>query len=211
MTAWTSSPIRARTATTASRSGGPTSARPSGTTPLEIGGQWQSVRGGPFMWLRHARGREISVRTTAPIVHWTAEHDGYARLRPPAVHRRSVRLDRAARAIEITDVIDGGGHDVRLAFHLGPDVEAELDGFAASLRWTAPGQARGAALITLPAELGWSLHRGQTNPILGWYSSGLGHRVPAWVLVGTGLLTDGSHLVTRIAFSAVTDKRGSGS
>jgi hypothetical protein len=181
-----------------------------GHNTREVDGQWQSVRGGPFLWLRHAVGRETSITDDGTIVNWVAEHDGYARLRPPVVHRRSMRLDRDARTIEITDALHAGDHDVRLAFHLGPEVEAELDGFVASLRWTAPGQARGAALITLPAEVGWSLHRGQTNPILGWYSSGLGRRAPAWVLIGTGPLTDGSQLVTRIAFSPVTDKRGSG-
>ena len=178
---------------------------------LEVDGQWQSVRGGPFLWLRHAVGRETSVTDEGTIVNWTAEHDGYTRLRSPAVHRRSVRLDRDAQTIEITDSLRVGDHDVRLAFHLGPDVEAELDGSVASLRWTAPGQALAAALITLPGELGWSFHRAETNPILGWYSSGLGYRVPAGVLVGTGLLSEGSRLMTRIAFSSVTDKRGSGS
>jgi len=182
-----------------------------GHNTLEVDGQWQSVRGGPFLWLRHAVGRETSVTDDGTIVNWAAEHDGYTRLQPPAVHRRSVRLDRDARTIQITDSLHAGDHDVRLAFHLGPDVEAELDGSVASLRWAAPGQVPGAALMTLPRELGWSCRRAQTNPILGWYSSGLGDRVPAWVLVGTGLLTEGSRLMTRIAFSAVTDERGSGS
>ena len=171
---------------------------------LEVDGQWQSVPGGPFLWLRQAVGRETSVTDDGTIVNWAAEHDGYARLHRPAVHRRSVRLDRDVRTIEITDALNVDDHDVRLAFHLGPDVEAELDGLVASLRWTMPGQVSGAALITLPAELGWSLHRAQTNPILGWYSSGLGYRVPAWVLVGAGLLTETSRLVTRIAFSEPT-------
>jgi hypothetical protein len=182
-----------------------------GHNTLEVDGQWQSVRGGPFLWLRHAAGRETSVTDDGTIVNWAAEHDGYTGLRAPAVHRRSVRLDRDARTIEITDSLHAGDHDVRLAFHLGPDVEAELDGSVASLRWTAPGQVPGAALMTLPRELGWSCHRAQTNPILGWYSSGLGDRVPAWVLVGAGPLTKGGRLMTRIAFSTVTDKRGSGS
>ena len=58
------------------------------------------------MWVRQARTREIAVAD--PELAWTAEHDGYAVLSPATVHRRSVRLDPAGRAIEITDVIDGG-------------------------------------------------------------------------------------------------------
>ena len=106
---------------------------------VELDGQSQSSDGGPFLWLRHANAREIDVRDVGERAEWTAEHDGYPSLDPPARHRRSVRLDRASRSIDIVDEIDGGGHDLRLAFHLGPEVEVELDGASAILRW--PGAA----------------------------------------------------------------------
>ena len=80
------------------------------------------------MWVRHAHAREVEVIDDGDIARWTAEHDGYASLDPPALHRRSVLLDRASRSIDIIDEIEGGSHDVRLAFHLGPEVQAELDG-----------------------------------------------------------------------------------
>jgi hypothetical protein len=116
-------------------------------------------------------------------------------------------MDRAARSIEIADEITGGGHDVRLAFHLGPDVAAELDGRTAVLRWPA-GPVAGGARLTLPAELRWSLHRGETDPILGWYSSGLGHRVPAWVLLGSGRSTPGRPVITSLEFAGDSDDPG---
>ena len=90
----------------------------------EFGGRSQSSEGGPFMWVRHARAREIEVLDDGDIASWTAEHDGYSSLDPPAWHRRSVLLDRPSRSIEIVDEVKGGSHDVRLAFHLGPEVEA---------------------------------------------------------------------------------------
>ena len=62
---------------------------------VELGGQNQSSDGGPFLWLRHANAREIDVRDVGDVAEWTAEHDGYLSLDPPARHRRSVRLDRA--------------------------------------------------------------------------------------------------------------------
>ena len=66
-----------------------------------------------------------------------------------------------------------------------PMFEAELDGACAVLRW--PGaSAPGAARLELPQQLRWSLHRGETDPILGWYSSGLGRRIPAFTLIGRG-------------------------
>ena len=166
---------------------------------LELGGRNQSGEGGPFLWLRHANSREIGVTDTGETAEWTADHDGYLSLRPPARHRRSVRLDRTARSIRIVDEIDDGGHDVRLAFHFGPDVQAELNGSHAVLRWPTAGTP-GEARLELPPGLQWSLHRGETNPILGWYSPGLGQRVPAVTLLGCGLGTPGVTFTTRLDF-----------
>jgi hypothetical protein len=174
---------------------------------VELDGRNQSRDGGPFLWLNHANAREIDVQDTGDTAEWTAEHDGYLSLEPPALHRRTVRLDRAARALDIIDEIDSDGHDVRLAFHLGPNVRAQLDGTQAILRW--PGTpAPGRALLALPAELAWTLHRGETDPILGWYSGGFGHRVPAITMIGTGHGRLGSPLIARLEFldSNVTGK-----
>ena len=171
---------------------------------IELAGQSQSGDGGPFLWLQHASGREIEVRDTGDTLSWTAEHDGYRSLTPPARHRRRVRLDGAARTLEITDEIEGGSHDVRLAFHLGPEVQAELvpDGSGSTvaiLQW--PGRtAKGAARLALPAGLRWSLHRGETDPILGWYAEGLGHRSPSCTLLGSGSSHAQSAFVTRLEF-----------
>ena len=171
---------------------------------IELAGQSQSGDGGPFLWLQHASGREIEVRDTGDTLSWTAEHDGYRSLTPPARHRRRVRLDGAARTLEIIDEIEGGSHDVRLAFHLGPEVQAELvpDGSGSTvaiLQW--PGRtAKGAARLALPAGLRWSLHRGETDPILGWYAEGLGHRSPSCTLLGSGSSHAQSAFVTRLEF-----------
>jgi len=175
-----------------------------GHNTVEVGGRWQSVRGGAFLWLRHAAGRELAVADDGEVASWTGEHDGYR----PAVHRRSVRLDRAARVVEITDEISGGAHDVRVAFHLGPDVAASLTsavggddaGAVASLAWP-DAVTPGSAELTLPAGLEWSLHRGETAPILGWYSAGLGHRVPAVTLLAQGRSLPDGRLVTRLKFA----------
>jgi hypothetical protein len=152
------------------------------------------------MWSRHSRTVEIDVPDAA--LNWTAEHDGYGALRPRAWHRRSVRLDPVSRAIEIADVIDGGGHEVRMAFHFGPLVRVSLDGAHADLSWpdaTVPGTAR----LELPAGLEWRAHQGTTDPILGWYSDGLGRKTPTVALVGTGLCRRGTPLITRLEFIEV--------
>jgi hypothetical protein len=178
-----------------------------GHNTVELDGQWQSARGGAFLWLRHAFGREIAACDNGTGVSWSGEHDGYAVLKPPAVHRRSVRLHRPSRAIEITDEIEGGDYDVRIAFHLGPEVQAGLSERVAALAW--PGaDAPGSARLELPIELEWSLHRGETDPVLGWYSKGLGHRVPAWTLLGRGRSRPGVSLVTRLRFAESANSPG---
>jgi Heparinase II/III-like protein len=133
------------------------------------------------------------------IAVWIAEHDGYASLHPPARHRRSVLLDRASRSIDIIDQIEGGSHDVRLVFHLGPDVQAVLNGSYVVLYWPGSTLAE-AGRLELPSALRWSLHRGETDPILGWYSPRLGRRVPAFTLVGSGRCMPAAPLATRLEF-----------
>jgi len=165
---------------------------------VELDGRSQSADGGPFLWLQHAHGRELDVRDIGDAAEWTAEHGGYLGLHPSARHRRTVWLDRISRSLDIVDEVSGGRYDVRLAFHLGPAVDAAMDGESALLRW--PGEATpGAARLELP-PLRWSVHRGETDPILGWYSAGLGRRVPAITLLGRGRSAPGEPLITRLEF-----------
>ena len=58
----------------------------------------------------------------------------------------------------------------------------------------------GAATLELPCQLWWSLHRGETDPILGWYSRGLGQRIPTYTLLGRGRFGSDAPLVTRLEF-----------
>ena len=56
-------------------------------------------------------------------------------------------------------------------------------------------------MLNLPRGLSWTLHRGETGPILGWYSAGLGQRVPAVTLLGRGQATRDTPLMTRLQFT----------
>ena len=79
-----------------------------------------------------------------------------------------------------------GAHDLRLAFHLGPSVEATVTGQQAELRWARRPGGEGTATLRLPEQLSWETYRGSTDPVLGWYSTGFGRRSPTTTLVGTG-------------------------
>ncbi|MGD0594893.1 MAG: alginate lyase family protein [Acidimicrobiales bacterium] len=171
---------------------------------LEVAGEDQSVSGGPFLWLSSARasGVEVGCDDEGRPVTWSAQHDGYVRLTPPALHHRSVSLDERERRLDIVDRLDTDGeHPLRLAFHLGPAVQVDLRGALARLRWSVE-DAEGSARFELPSELNWTEHRGETEPILGWYSRAFGTKEPSVTLLGEGRATPGrTQLLSSITFS----------
>ncbi|MGW3103456.1 alginate lyase family protein [Streptomyces sp. NPDC001100] len=171
-----------------------------GHNTLELDGGDQSVSGGPFLWTRHARTRVLDVDNSgAGVARWAAEHDGYQ----GSVHRRRVELTSASQELRIVDEVTGPRRDVRLAFHLGPAVAADLVGHRAVLTWIRDGEGR-SAVLDLPQQLSWRAHRGESEPPLGWYSAGFGRKEPTTTLIGTGSCdgTDG--------FTTVLGFRGQG-
>jgi hypothetical protein len=171
-----------------------------GHNTLQLDGGDQSVSGGPFLWTRHAESRVLTVDTSGEdVTGWCAEHDGYE----GSVHRRRVELTAASRELRVIDEVRGPRRAVRLAFHLGPAITAELVGNRAVLTWTRDGEDR-SAVLDLPGQLSWRAHRGETDPPLGWYSAGFGRKEPATTLVGSGF-TDGTE-----GFTTVLAFRGQG-
>lgn len=175
-----------------------------GHNTVELAGRDQSQSGGPFLWVRHAGTRVIETTGSSDgeIASWTAEHDGYSDLDPPAIHRRTVHLDRARRRLDIVDRIQTtGAHPLRLAFHLGPSVRAHLADGVAHLEW-ATRHGAACASMWLPDRLRWMAHRAVVDPVRGWYSAGFGLKQPSTTLIGTGICdrSDGE-LTTSLRFA----------
>ncbi|MFH8386652.1 alginate lyase family protein [Kitasatospora sp. NPDC018058] len=167
-----------------------------GHNTLELDGADQSVSGGPFLWVKHARSRVLVADTSdEKVARWCAEHDGYR----PSVHRRRVELTTASRELRVVDEVRGPRRAVRLAFHLGPAIVADLTGNRAVLTWTRDGEDR-SAVLDLPEQLSWRAHRGETDPPLGWYSAGFGRKEPATTLVGTGVADGAQGFTTVLRF-----------
>ncbi|MER5437861.1 alginate lyase family protein [Streptomyces sp. NPDC002790] len=162
-----------------------------GHNTLELDGTDQSESGGPFLWVRHARTQVLE----AGADRWRAEHDGYG----PSMHRRRVELDTVGEALTVVDEVTGPRRDLRLAFHLGPEVTAELSGDRALLTWTRDGEDRSAELA-LPERLSWRAHRGEVEPPLGWYSAGFGRKEPATTLIGSGSADGAGEFTTVLRF-----------
>ena len=175
-----------------------------GHNTLEVLGRDQSASGGPTMWVRHAKSRltQLTASTEGDEARWEAEHDGYRVLHPPVTHHRTVEFRGEQRLIEVTDELDTTGRpSIRLAFHLGPAIEADLDGCTLALRWPDRRGEQETATMTLPSSLDWSLARGSAEPVLGWYSPAFGQKVPATDVIGVGFATKGSPLRTQLAFT----------
>ncbi|MQA03036.1 MAG: heparinase [Streptosporangiales bacterium] len=158
---------------------------------VELGWRDQSIAGGPFLWSQPVDGSslDVAVGSHASRVRWCAEHTGYWTLSTGTGHRRTVVLDRERRVLEVGDHfdVDGSPPAIRMAYHLGPAVDVSLRGSTATLSWTAVDGGGNGATVELPERLSWSLHRGETEPILGWYSPSFGERVPTYTLLGTSL------------------------
>ena len=153
---------------------------------IEVDGENQSVEGGPFLWSSRTDATVDEVVLDEPVRRWAGHHAGYARLDPALTHDRAVALDTVAHALTVTDTVTGSSpHTLRLAWHLGPEVQVTLRDGAAELTW-ASGTAERSARLRLPDQLAWSAHRGETDPVLGWYSPRFGVRVPTTTLVGSG-------------------------
>ena len=169
---------------------------------LEIEADDQAKQAGAFLWTTTPRTRLIAEAglTEGPTAFAEASHDGYA-ARHQAVHRRRIVLDRQARSLRVhDDVAAERPLRVRLMFHVHPRVGCVLDGTRATLTWsTNTGEQQ--AIMTLPPSLQWTLHRGETDPILGWYSHGFGQKQPSPTLAGTGRVEPGLSLLTEIAFT----------
>jgi hypothetical protein len=177
-----------------------------GHNTVEIAHLDQSEPGGPTMWARHASSRlvELGFDERGEANVWTAEHDGYSVLDPPAQHRRTVRLLGRERRVDVLDVVETPvPRAIRIAFHLGPDVKAELaTSNLVQLHWLNQDEERVTASLQLPNGPVWSVWRGATNPILGWYSARFGEKQPSTTIVGEGTADGRAELPTTLQFSS---------
>ena len=194
---------RAPTATTANPSSGGTSGRRSGTTrsssrprPVRLGRavpvappcQDERGRGGPGpIRCGEERGRRSTTATES--------------LEPPARHRRSVSLDAAARKIDIARPhrdVRSACHQVGLPPRARGRVPARRRTWRGSRGAPRPTARCGRPSVELAKAFRGPSHRGETSPVLGWYSSSFGSLEPTTVIDGRrSLLSRGAPRFTR--------------
>ena len=161
---------------------------------VRIDGLDQSVPGGNFMWLRHARAGCSLWLSSPEKDSFEGWHDGYMRLEDPVKHRRLLQLDKRERRMLIEDVLEmEDQHEVELLFHCSEACRVdpvpggyalERDGVTIKLLLPAGGAAR--------------VERGALAPIAGWVSRAFDRREPTSTIVWYARLTGRSVLRTEM-------------
>ena len=113
---------------------------------VEIDGQSQSELQGAFMWGHRANATLVDWVDEDVQVSVVGEHDGYAKLDDPVLHRRSLELDKTTGAVSVVDrLLCSGSHEARVSFHVAPGYsvlaqgdDVVISGNGSRLRLTSP-------------------------------------------------------------------------
>lgn len=163
---------------------------------LRVDGRDQSLTGGNFLWLRHARASCEGYISTSERDEWVASHDGYQGLRDPILHRRRIVLDKRVAEIRVEDELKGtGSHSVEIFWHLA---EACVVGEDKGV-WIVRASDT-VVRFQMPDGLETKQVRGLESPPMGWISRRFDEKQPITTLVSSGRITGTAVLVTRITY-----------
>jgi hypothetical protein len=130
---------------------------------LCIDGTSQSEPSGPFSWRSLAHGKVERWIQGETFDLFVGSHNGYARLRQPAIHRRWLVALKSGLFL-VRDFVEGeGNHRLDVSWHLAPEVQMVGDHL-----FRVKGASHGLAV--LPAEgHGWSevLRKDFWSPVYG--------------------------------------------
>jgi hypothetical protein len=154
----------------------------------------QSLIGGAFLWLKHARSELLHEGAGKDGEHCV---EGRVTTYGGEVHRRKLCFNEIQHCLRIEDVIvSNNPTPYALNFNFHPDLRLER---VSEDRFVASKASSDVQLeILLDKRLQWSLHQGETTPPAGWYSETLGIKMPAPMLHGLGHSSTVSEIVTTV-------------
>jgi hypothetical protein len=163
---------------------------------VTVDGEDQSVFGGHFLWLQHARSHVEALERMAGADLLVASHDGYRRLPDPVRHRRTWRYEPAH--LSVTDeLLCAGAHSIQIHWHFAPECTIALSGHTihavrdhVSLELQCPESLTPTLVTGFDPEEGEGA-AGVQRP-LGWYSTGFDLKVPATTAVFSGQIQGNS-------------------
>ena len=138
---------------------------------VTVDGESSSVPAGAFAWRHVAHARHTLWESGPRFDYVEGAHDGFARLAPPAEHRRAVLFVKGGYWVVRDRVASAGAHEVAVHWHLAPGREGEARGGGAAAK------ERGAPVLRLAAFGAGAFELGE-----GWVSPRYGARTAAPVL-----------------------------
>jgi hypothetical protein len=129
-----------------------------------IDGQDQARQLTGFVWDKPYKVTWKVLNNTGMSFHIQASHDGYCRLNDPVVHTREVKIDKDQICMIVDSFSGEGVHDFELNFHLDPNVTITRDN---GWLWLKNGEE---SICISDVDSGFSAIKGQSDPLLGWYS-----------------------------------------
>jgi hypothetical protein len=134
---------------------------------IQIDGQDQAVQLADFMFGDFYNVRNIHWSEKEDRIDWGAEHTGYHRLVNPVTHRRKVSYLKREYSFDMIDILKcRGNHDVKLLFHLHPDIEV-LSEDKNTFRLSGNNAS---VLLRVDHQLKGQVISGSEDPLMGWYS-----------------------------------------
>ncbi len=135
---------------------------------------------GPFHWDHHPRARLRRCVSTVEFVFADADHDAYARLVDPVIHRRRVVFVKNRYWIVVDDFLGAAKHRIDVRFQFAPmSVTDEGDNWIRARGNTGHGLLV-RSFATVPIDV--AVAEGRTTPIQGWVSPDYGRRIAAPVV-----------------------------
>lgn len=140
----------------------------------------QAILGGPTLWHRHYNPTLINAKIDIDVDQVEASHNGYVKI--GVQHKRKIILDKINDIIQITDFIgvnDNKMHNIALPFHLHPECEI-IDKNKNSIYIKRRGSRD--IIIDPDKKYDTKIFKGETNPIIGWYSRSFLKKEPSKVI-----------------------------
>ena len=152
---------------------------------VTVDGEDQSVFGGNFLWLQHARSYVEAFERVAGADLLVASHDGYGRLSDPVRHRRTWRYEPAH--LSVTDeLLCTGSHLIQIYWHFAPECTIALSGHTVhAVRDHVSLELQCPEGLTPTLVTGFDPAATAASP-MGWYSAGFDLKVPATTAVFSG-------------------------
>ena len=106
---------------------------------------------------------------------WVGVHDGYARLKEPVKHQRTVVLFGETDLVVKDSFVGSGVHEFELNWHLHPDVTLKKE----EKQWVISTAETRISMRLLEPSDDFKIVEGSRQPILGWYSPSYGFKEPS--------------------------------